>query len=249
MPRVCWMSPIGPTISRTRIVMATAAMLMSAIWERLRPNSPLMTGISGAQANQAKKHTKKAIQVRWKARIGGVAKEKSLMLLALVAMFIPLETKRRPHKPGLATWFGRTPLSVPVRRWTNAKMKGIAIDPLQGYQQEACHGVSPGEGCQYGRAHHCGARVRDNDAVRRECRRWRARSGSGPTDLTPGLRCGGNVDGGVQGWGQIRRCAAWEKQGRAMSCHPCTQVLCRKRGGDQPRPAVRALRSRSSLVM
>jgi hypothetical protein len=40
----------------------------------------LITGISGAQANQAKKQTKKAIQVRWKARICGVLKENSLML-------------------------------------------------------------------------------------------------------------------------------------------------------------------------
>jgi hypothetical protein len=66
--------------------MATAAMLMSAIWPTDRWNSPLMTGISGAQANQAKKQTKKATQVRWKARICGVLKEKSLMLFALPAM-------------------------------------------------------------------------------------------------------------------------------------------------------------------
>jgi hypothetical protein len=58
-----------------------------------------MTGISGAQANQAKKHTKKAIQVRWKARIGAVAKEKSLMLVALVAMVYPVKRKRRPRSP------------------------------------------------------------------------------------------------------------------------------------------------------
>jgi hypothetical protein len=35
----------------------------------VRPNSPLITGISGAQANQAKKQTKNAIQVKWNARI------------------------------------------------------------------------------------------------------------------------------------------------------------------------------------
>jgi hypothetical protein len=61
------------------MVMATAAMLMSAICAIDRWNSPLMTGMSGAQANQAKKQTKKAIQVRWKARICGVLKENSCM--------------------------------------------------------------------------------------------------------------------------------------------------------------------------
>jgi hypothetical protein len=46
----------------------------------------LITGISGAQANQAKKQMKKATQVRWKARIWGVWKSSSVMLFALVAM-------------------------------------------------------------------------------------------------------------------------------------------------------------------
>lgn len=49
--------------------MATAAMLMLAICATLKPNSPLITGISGAQANHAKKQTKNAIQVKWNARI------------------------------------------------------------------------------------------------------------------------------------------------------------------------------------
>jgi hypothetical protein len=43
---------------------------------------------------------KKAIQVRWKARIGGVAKENSLMEVALLAMIGPvfeLKTKKRPR--------------------------------------------------------------------------------------------------------------------------------------------------------
>ena len=74
--------------------MATAAMLMLAICAIDRPNSPLMTGISGAQANQAKKQTKNAIQVRWNARIGGVEKEKSLMLVALLAMSYPVKSKK-----------------------------------------------------------------------------------------------------------------------------------------------------------
>jgi len=77
--------------------MATAAMLMFAICSIDKPNSPLITGMSGAQANQAKKQMKKATQVRWKARIGAVSNEKSLMLSALLsnvlAMFLPLKNK------------------------------------------------------------------------------------------------------------------------------------------------------------
>ena len=64
------------------MVMATAAILILATCAKERPNSPLMTGISGAQANQAKKHTKNAIHVRWNARMGGVAREKSAMRVA-----------------------------------------------------------------------------------------------------------------------------------------------------------------------
>jgi hypothetical protein len=43
-----------------------------------------MTGISGAQANHAKKHTKNAIQVTWKARIWGVRRLNSSMRVALL---------------------------------------------------------------------------------------------------------------------------------------------------------------------
>ena len=64
------------------MVMPTAAMLMLAIWSGVRWNSPLMTGMSGATANQAKKHTKKASQLRWKARICGVEKLKRSMRVA-----------------------------------------------------------------------------------------------------------------------------------------------------------------------
>jgi hypothetical protein len=41
-----------------------------------------MIGISGAVANQAKKQTKNAIQVRWKARICGVARLNKSMRVA-----------------------------------------------------------------------------------------------------------------------------------------------------------------------
>ena len=51
--------------------------------------SPLMIGISGAVANQAKKQTKKAIHVRWKARICGVANENRLILVALTLASAP----------------------------------------------------------------------------------------------------------------------------------------------------------------
>jgi hypothetical protein len=59
---------------------------MLAICATDSPNSPLITGISGAQANQAKKQMKNAIQVRWKARIWGVWKSVNVMLFALLAM-------------------------------------------------------------------------------------------------------------------------------------------------------------------
>src|SRR5437764_7170044 len=91
---------------RTTIVMATAAMLMSAICPADKWNSPLITDISGAHANQAKKQTKKATQLRWKARICGVLKEKSLMLFALPAMFYPAAIKVK-NKTAPAAWLRR----------------------------------------------------------------------------------------------------------------------------------------------
>ncbi|MDC0685412.1 hypothetical protein POL72_47340 [Sorangium sp. wiwo2] len=63
----------------------TAAMLMLAICSLVSPNSPLMTGISGATANHAKKQAKNASQVKWNARIAGVDSENSSILVALVA--------------------------------------------------------------------------------------------------------------------------------------------------------------------
>ncbi len=91
--------------------MATAAILMLATCPMVRPNSPLMIGISGAQANQAKKHTKNAIQVRWKARICGVLNVKSAILSALVAMFYPVKNKKASGQTRLKNLAGRTPLS------------------------------------------------------------------------------------------------------------------------------------------
>ena len=48
-------------------------------------NSPLITGMSGAQANHAKKQTKNASQVIWNARMAGVEKLKSLICVAFFA--------------------------------------------------------------------------------------------------------------------------------------------------------------------
>jgi hypothetical protein len=48
----------------------------------------LITGISGATANQAKKQTKNAIQLKWKARICGVEKEKSWIRVAFPALLM-----------------------------------------------------------------------------------------------------------------------------------------------------------------
>ncbi|GGA19298.1 hypothetical protein GCM10017554_15430 [Acinetobacter modestus] len=44
-----------------------------------------MTGINGAQANQAKKQTKKASQLMWNARIAGAEKLNNLIDVAFFA--------------------------------------------------------------------------------------------------------------------------------------------------------------------
>jgi hypothetical protein len=103
------------------------------------------------------------------------------MLVALLAMFIPLKTKRRPRQPGRHNQVGRTPLSVLVRRWTSLKIKGIAIDPLQGYEQEACQSLAPvGRAGRRRGAHHLGAPMPKNDALQRKTRAH----GAGPQWLT-----------------------------------------------------------------
>lgn len=91
-----YLSQSGPTISRTKIVMATAAILILAIWSFVKPNSPLITGINGAHANHAKKHTKKASHVMWKARIAGVEKLNNLISVAFFASRFTFEDIRRP---------------------------------------------------------------------------------------------------------------------------------------------------------
>src|SRR5688572_6880254 len=81
-------------ISRTRMVMPTAAMLMFAICAGLSPNSCLITGISGATANHAKKQTKNASQLMWNARIAGVENEKSRIRLSFLPLrFMPIPSQ------------------------------------------------------------------------------------------------------------------------------------------------------------
>src|SRR4029453_9209175 len=63
-----------------------AAMLMLAICAGVRPRSARIVGINGATANQAKKQTKKAIHVRWKARIGMEVKVRSRRRVARCSM-------------------------------------------------------------------------------------------------------------------------------------------------------------------
>ena len=53
----------------------------------------MISGINGAHANHAKKQTKKAIQVRWNARIGGVLRLKRSMRVALSVMVVPVNDK------------------------------------------------------------------------------------------------------------------------------------------------------------
>jgi len=65
-------------------IIATA-ILMFAIWALVKLNSPAITGISGAQANHAKKQTKNANHVIWNARIAGVAKLNNFISVAFLA--------------------------------------------------------------------------------------------------------------------------------------------------------------------
>src|ERR1700741_4528595 len=133
-------------IRRTMMVIATAAILILAICAGVRPNSPLMTGISGAQANHAKKQTKKAIQVRWKARICGVENENSLMLVALLAMVVSLKTK--------------TSTSLPGRRWqccpdAVVRFAGPPLDQRFTYAlQEPCQALFGGRDASEGSFRH-----------------------------------------------------------------------------------------------
>ncbi|EOW4409110.1 hypothetical protein ACT489_003221 [Acinetobacter baumannii] len=62
----------------------------------VKPNSPLITGINGAQANHAKKQTKNASQVMWKARMAGVEKLNNLISVAFFASKLIFEDIRRP---------------------------------------------------------------------------------------------------------------------------------------------------------
>src|SRR5688572_14998846 len=68
------------------MVTQTAAMLMLATCAGVRPRSSRIMGINGATANQAKKQTKNAIQVRWKARMGMVLKVRSRKRVARCSM-------------------------------------------------------------------------------------------------------------------------------------------------------------------
>jgi hypothetical protein len=136
----------------------------------------LITGISGAQANHAKKQTKNAIQVRWNARIGGVEKEKSLMLVALLAIVYPVKNKKASAQAWWNYQVGRTPLSVPVRRWTSFKnLRGSPLIRYRGMSRKRAK-VAKGQAPVVGRgglwcAHHRGAHAHENDAVQRETRR------------------------------------------------------------------------------
>ena len=103
-------SRIGSIRKHAGMVTLTAAMLMLAIWPMLRWNSPLITGISGATANQAKKQTKNASHDMWKARLCGMVKFNGSMRVALwetgAAVPIRLEQgmppgrRRSGHRPG-----------------------------------------------------------------------------------------------------------------------------------------------------
>ena len=86
-----YLSHNGPTISRIKIVIATAAILILAIWSLVKLNSPIITGMSGAQANHAKKQTKNASHVIWKARIAGVEKLNNFISVAFLASIFMLE--------------------------------------------------------------------------------------------------------------------------------------------------------------
>ena len=63
---------------------------------QLPDSSYLITGISGAHANHAKKHTKNASQDIWNARMAGVEKLNNLISVAFFASRLIFEDIRRP---------------------------------------------------------------------------------------------------------------------------------------------------------
>src|SRR5476651_2493546 len=73
----------------------------------VRPNSRLINGISGAQANHAKMQTKNAIHVRWKARMGTVRRLKRSIRVALSAIVFPQNKKASRETQPMTEFRGR----------------------------------------------------------------------------------------------------------------------------------------------
>ena len=72
-----------PMSSRANMVIATEAMIVLPIWVLVRPRSSRTRAIMGAMPNHPKKARKKANQVRWKVRMCGFPRLKSLIRVAL----------------------------------------------------------------------------------------------------------------------------------------------------------------------
>jgi hypothetical protein len=75
-----------------------------------RPNSRLINdinGINGARANHAKKQTKNAIHVRWKARMGTVRRLKRSIRVALSAIVFPQNKKASRETQPMTEFRGR----------------------------------------------------------------------------------------------------------------------------------------------
>lgn len=73
----------GPRAKRKRMVPATLQILDDQIWNFVKPKVVRISGRRGAAANQIKKAMKKFHHEQWKARICGLAKEQSLISVAL----------------------------------------------------------------------------------------------------------------------------------------------------------------------
>jgi hypothetical protein len=95
------------------------------------------------------------------------------MLLALLAIVYPVKNKKASAQARWNYQVERTPLSVPVRRWTRPKiLRGSPLIRYKGMSRNYAKAVPealPGVGkARWWCAHHCGACMPENDALQRK---------------------------------------------------------------------------------
>ncbi|CAG9244101.1 hypothetical protein PCAR4_140185 [Paraburkholderia caribensis] len=102
----------------------------------MRWNSCLMSGISGAHANHAKKQTKNAIHAKWKARMAGVRQFSRSIDVALSVMFRACKRLRRPANR-VRDQIQGTPLSK-IRQYLGDAALRLVVEPLWGDKGKVC---------------------------------------------------------------------------------------------------------------